>query len=52
MRIVVFYIIIMWLVKYTIRIMIAVWIFVSNSSSLRYTRIWVDAHTRGANSIT
>jgi hypothetical protein len=45
-RIVVFYIIIMRLVKYAIRIMITIWIFVPNSSSLRYARVGVDAHPR------
>lgn len=51
-RIIVFDVIIMRLIENTVRIMIAIWIFVSNSSSLGYARVGIDSQSSGSNCFT
>ena len=42
MWIVIFNIVVMGLVKHTVRVVVAIWVFVSDSSGLTHARVWID----------
>ena len=45
MGVVIFDVVIMWLIKDAVRIMVAIWVLISYSSSLTHWAIWIDSKT-------